>query len=186
MKRFVTRTTSLAGVVVLERRRFEDARGSFSRLFSDEDLHDAGWSDPVRQVNHSSTTRRGTVRGLHYQAQPHTEDKLVTCLRGAILDVAVDLRSGSPTFLQHVAVTLSADNRVSLLIPRGCAHGFQALTDGVEMIYLHSERWVESADRGIDPLDPGLSIAWPLEVELLSSKDRVLPRIDASFAGIAL
>ena len=161
MSRFTVRSTPIAGVLVLERSRIGDERGSFSRLFCPDELAAAGWHGSVHQINHSSTAREGTARGMHFQNPPHAEDKLVTCLRGAIWDVAVDLRQGSPTFLQHVGAELSDDNHASLLIPKGCAHGFQTLSDGVEMIYVHSAPYQAAAERGFCPTDPALNIAWP-------------------------
>ncbi len=162
-----------------------DARGSLTRLFCAEELAAAGWAGPVAQINLTVTARRGTVRGLHFQHPPHAEVKLVSCLRGEVWDVAVDLRRGSPTFLQWHAERLSADNGMALLIPEGCAHGLQALTDNVEMLYCHSTVHVAAADAGLNPLDPRLAIAWPLPPESLSARDAGQPLIDAFYPGVA-
>ncbi len=122
---------------------------------------------------------------MHFQNPPHAEDKLVTCLRGAIWDVAVDLRKGSPTFLQHVGAELSDDNHASLLIPKGCAHGFQTLSDGVEMIYVHSAPYQATAERGFCPTDPALNIAWPKPITLMSKRDAEFAALDlSSFTGL--
>ena len=176
----------IAGPVLLERRRFADDRGFLSRLFDPADLEPFGWHGPVRQVNETGTVSAGIVRGLHFQHPPFAEIKLVTCTAGRILDIAVDLRRGSPTFLKHVAVELSAENGRSFLIPEGFAHGFQALTDDVRMVYVHSQSHQADAEGGINPLDPALSIAWPLEVHGLSPRDRSHPPISPDYTGVTL
>lgn len=138
MFRFVITDLSFTGVKLIERQRLGDARGFFSRLFCAEELAVAGWHKAIAQINHTSTVQRGTIRGMHYQMAPHTETKLVSCIRGKVWDVAIDLRSNSPTFLQSQAETLSADNCCRMLIPEGLAHCFQAQTDDCELIYLHT------------------------------------------------
>ena len=183
--RFQVRPLGLQGLVAVQRQRLADARGSLSRLFCAQELAAAGWAWPVAQINHSVTLRRGAVRGLHYQTAPHAEAKLVSCLRGAVWDVAVDLRQGSPTFLQHRALELSVDNGTALLIPPGFAHGFQALSEGVELLYLHSAAHAPGFEAGLHPQDPALAVAWPLEVTQLSERDRSHPFIQpAAFEGI--
>lgn len=182
--RFTPVETGLAGPVLLERRRFSDDRGYLSRLFDPADLADFGWDGPVAQVNETGTLRAGIVRGLHYQNPPHAELKLVTCTAGRILDIAVDVRAGSPTFLRHVAVELSAENGRSFLIPRGFAHGFQALTDDVRMVYVHSASHHPEAEAGLHPQDPALAIAWPLQPHGLSPRDLAHPMIGPEFRGV--
>ena len=118
----------------VQRQPLQDARGLFERMFCADELAAAGWTQPIAQINHSVTRQRGSVRGLHYQRPPHAEMKLVSCLRGEVWDVAVDLRAGSPTFLQWHAEHLSPSNACALLIPPGFAHGFQALTDDAELL----------------------------------------------------
>lgn len=186
MSRFGVRATPLAGLMIVERRPRGDSRGSLTRLFCADELADAGWTGPVAQVNLTTTAARGTVRGLHYQRPPHAETKLVACLRGEVWDVVVDLRRGSSTFLRWHAERLSAANGVALLIPEGCAHGFQALADNVEMLYLHSVAHAPEAEAGLHPLDPRLAIAWPLPAAGLSARDAGHPWIDAGEAGIAV
>lgn len=183
MSRFDIRTTPLAGLVVVERQPRGDARGSLTRLFCAEDLAVAGWSDAVAQVNLTTTTARGTVRGLHYQRPPHAETKLVACLRGEVWDVVVDVRRESPTFLCWHGERLSAENGLALLIPKGCAHGFQTLADNVEMLYLHSVAHAPEAEAGLHPLDSRLAIDWPLPVAGLSARDAGHPWIQAGEAG---
>jgi dTDP-4-dehydrorhamnose 3,5-epimerase len=174
----------LEGLAVLERERFEDARGAFARVFCADELREAGMPFAVVQANHSRTAQRGTVRGLHYQHPPHAERKLVHCLRGAVFDVAVDLRRGSRTLLRWHGEVLSAANGRALLIPEGFAHGFQALEDDTELLYLHSRAYVPEAEGGIDPLDPALDIDWPLPPVGLSARDRSHARLESGYAGI--
>jgi dTDP-4-dehydrorhamnose 3,5-epimerase len=186
MSRFDLVDTPLAGVKIVRRQRVQDTRGSLSRLFCSQELAAAGWRDPVAQINHTVTVRAGTVRGLHFQHPPHAEAKLVSCLRGEVWDVALDLRADSPTFLQWHAERLSAENGVALLIPPGCAHGFQALTDNAEMLYLHSMPYTPAAEGGLHPLDPRLAMAWPLPLTELSARDAGHPNLDESFTGVRL
>lgn len=184
MSRATALPTPLAGLLRIDRQPQSDERGSFARLFCDDLFAQWGWKHPVRQINHSITQGRGTLRGMHFQFPPQAEAKLVTCLAGEVFDVAVDLREGSPTFLRWHAVRLSAQNRSSLLIPRGFAHGFQTMSDRVEMIYLHDAVYVPESEGGLSPLDPRLSISWPLPVTTLSERDAVHPRLDDQFTGV--
>lgn len=165
----------LAGLVCVQRHRRGDARGFFARLFCAQTLASAGWHRPIAQINHTYTAQRGTVRGMHFQRAPHAEMKLVTCLRGQVWDVAVDVRPNSSTFLRWHAQHLTADNGCALLIPEGFAHGFQALSDDVEMLYCHSAAYAPEAEAGLHPQDPSLGIAWPLPVEHLSARDAAHP-----------
>lgn len=184
--RFQPEPTALDGLTILTRSRFGDQRGFLSRLFCGEELPAFGWPGPVMQLNETGTADAGTVRGMHFQRPPFAEWKLVTCVQGRILDVAVDLRHGSPTFLKHVAVELSEDNARSLLIPAGFAHGFQALSDNVRMIYAHSAPFRAEAEGGLHPQDPTLGIEWPLPVQKLSVRDASHPLIHEDFEGLIL
>jgi dTDP-4-dehydrorhamnose 3,5-epimerase len=184
VKRLALTPLPLSGLMLVERQRLGDARGFLSRLFCAQELLAAGWTKPIAQVNHSYTARSGTVRGMHYQRAPHCEMKLVSCVRGEVWDVAVDLRAGSPSFLHWHAERLSADNGRALLIPQGCAHGFQALTDDVELLYCHSAAYHADADAGLDPRDARLGIDWPLAITELSARDAGHPGIDAAFEGV--
>lgn len=177
-------TTSLAGLQLVQRKRLEDARGYFSRLFCAEELAEAGFRLPVAQINQTLTRRQGAVRGLHFQHPPHAEDKFVSCLRGEIFDVAVDLRRDSPTFLRWHAEVLSASNQRSLLIPQGFAHGFQALSENCELLYLHSRPYAAQAEGALHVADPMLAIEWPLPVAELSARDAAHRYIDDTFRGI--
>jgi dTDP-4-dehydrorhamnose 3,5-epimerase len=176
--------TSLRGLIVVQRQLADDSRGFFSRFFCAEEFAAAGWVGPLAQINHSLTRTAGSVRGLHFQHPPHSEFKLVSCLHGEIFDVAVDLRRSSPSFLQWHAEILSAGNRRSLLIPGGFAHGFQALTEACELLYLHSAPYRASAEGGLNAVDPGLAIAWPLPVGERSARDSALTFIGPEFAGV--
>ena len=157
MSRFILTDLPLHGLKLVERQRLGDARGFLSRLFCAEELAIAGWIKPVAQVNHTFTARRGTVRGMHFQRPPHAEMKLVSCIRGEVWDVAVDVRAGSPTFMRWHAERLSADNGRALLIPEGFAHGFQTLTDGVELLYCHSAAYAAEAEAGLSMIQPCIS-----------------------------
>lgn len=175
MSAFEWHATFIAGLGVIKRCRHEDQRGWFSKLFCPDELAAVGWRGPVCQVNHSHTSRAGVVRGLHFQRAPHGEMKLVSCIRGAVWDVAVDLREDSPTRWSWHAEELSAANGRALLIPEGFAHGFQALDAESEIIYLHSASYVPSAEDGVHPGDPSLAISWPMAVSGLSPRDAALP-----------
>jgi dTDP-4-dehydrorhamnose 3,5-epimerase len=185
MNRFTLTDLPLVGLLRIERKPLADGRGSFVRLFCAEELAAAGWNKPITQINHSYTAKRGTVRGMHFQYPPHAEMKLVICLRGEVWDVAVDLREGSPTFLRWHAERLSAENNAALLIPEGFAHGFQTLTDEVELLYLHTHPYVPAAEGRIHPQEARLAIAWPLAITELSERDAAAAPLPADFAGVA-
>lgn len=141
---------------------------------------------PIAQINHTLTRMKGAVRGMHYQRPPHVEVKVVSCLHGEVFDVAVDLRRGSPTFLQWHGVVLSAANRRSLLIPEGFAHGFQALREDCELIYLHTAPYRPEAEEALNAEDPRLGIGWPLPITELSERDRNHGWIKQDYQGITL
>lgn len=184
MSRFDIVETPIAGVVALVRKPLGDARGAFERLYCATDLAPVLGDRTVVQINRSLTGEAGTLRGLHFQHPPHAETKFVSCLRGAIFDVAVDLRRGSPTYLAWHGRILSADNHESLVVPEGCAHGFQTLVDGCEVLYLHTAFHAPEAEGGLDACDPGIGVAWPLPVGARSQRDLALPP-SAGFAGLA-
>jgi dTDP-4-dehydrorhamnose 3,5-epimerase len=139
----------------------------------------------VAQVNRTQTARRGTVRGMHLQLVPHAESKLVTCLRGAAFDVAVDLRHESPTFLRWHGEVLSGAGRLTMFIPEGFAHGYQTLADDCELLYLHSTAYQSSAEFGVNPRDPRLAIAWPIEIAEMSARDASHPMLTDDYPGVA-
>lgn len=186
MSRFDFIPTPLGGLLVVQRKATEDQRGFLSRLYCADEFRLAGITKPVAQINHTLTRKKGAVRGLHFQHPPHAEIKMVSCLRGEIWDVAVDLRRGSPTFLHWHGEILTAANRKSLLIPEGCAHGFQALTEDCELIYLHTAAHHPEAEGALNVTDQRLSISWPLPIDDLSERDRNHPFISSDFQGIVL
>jgi dTDP-4-dehydrorhamnose 3,5-epimerase len=186
MSRFVITDLPLEGLKLIERKRLGDHRGFLARLFCAEDLATVGWYKSLAQINHTYTAQRGTLRGMHYQQPPYNEMKLVTCLQGEIWDVAVDLRAGSPTFLNWHAETLTADNSRAMLIPEGFAHGFQTMTDDVELLYCHSAVHNSEAESALNAQDPSLAINWPIKITDISIRDANHPLIDKNFKGVML
>lgn len=167
--------TSIDGVWLVRNECREDARGHFARTFCAEEFTAHGLPGTFVQCNLSFNTRRGTLRGLHWQAEPYSEGKLVRCTRGSVFDVAVDLRSGSATRRHWVGLILTADSADALYIPPGFAHGFQTLEDGTEVFYQMSEPYQEGKARGIRWNDPALTIEWPIPDVILSERDAALP-----------
>ena len=182
--RFQIVATSIAGLQILQRKPIGDSRGYLERLFCDEELGALVPGKRIAQINRSYTAGRGTVRGLHFQRPPHAEIKFVSCLRGQIFDVAVDVRYDSPTFLHWHAELLSADNLRTFVLPEGFAHGFQTLTDDCELLYFHTAAYQPAAEAGLNPQDPRLAIEWPLPVADLSPRDGAHPLLDDAFAGV--
>jgi len=172
MSRFNRLPTPLAGLAIIEREQIGDERGFFSRFFCGDELPEFG--GVIAQINHTLTRSKGAIRGMHFQRPPHDETKFVSCIRGAVFDVAVDIRPDSPTYLQWHGEILSAENARSMMIPGGFAHGLQTLTEDCEMLYLHDKPYAPEAEGGLNPLDPRLAIAWPLEVSQMSERDRAL------------
>lgn len=169
--------TSICGVTELVTHRFSDHRGSFHNAYRSQDPRfQQYWGErEVAQVNISRTSKIGTVRGMHMQAPPHQEAKLIRCLKGKVFDVAVDLRPSSSSYGQWHAIELSAQAGNAILIPEGCAHGFQVLEENSELLYLHSGAWVPEAETGVRFNDPELAIQWPLEATDVSERDCTLP-----------
>ena len=186
MSHFQIEETPLQGLKVIQRQPRIDSRGRFARAFCSEELLAAGWTTPVMQINHSMTNEVGSVRGLHYQKPPKAEKKMVLCLRGRVWDVAVDLRSNSATFFSWHAEELSAENNRAMMIPEGFAHGFQVLEKESELLYLHSEQYSPQQEEGLSPLDPRLSIPWPLPIAEMSNRDRGFPILTDKYKGVSL
>lgn len=182
--RFDIQSTGLLGLNMLVRKPIGDSRGYLERMFCVDELEDVFGARRVVQINHTLTKAKGTVRGMHFQYAPHAEMKHVSCLRGAVFDVAVDLRKESPTFLSWHAEILSADNHKTLAIPEGFAHGFQTLTDNCEMLYLHTTTYAPGAEAGLNPLDAKLAIAWPLPIVEISPRDAAHALIIDGFDGV--
>ncbi len=183
-RRLLLEATELAGVYALQRTPVTDDRGYFERLFCDDELADWLGGVPIRQVNHTLTRAAGTVRGLHFQAVAHAESKVVSCLRGEVFDVAVDLRRGSPTFLRWHVEVLSATNHRSLLVPPGVAHGFQTLVPDCELLYLHTAPFAAAGEGGVHPSEARVGINWPLAIAALSARDAAHPPLGDDFDGL--
>jgi dTDP-4-dehydrorhamnose 3,5-epimerase len=186
MSSFSIFDTPIKDLKVIERKRIGDSRGFLARIFCADQLKNVGWHTPIAQINQTVTRKRGAVRGMHFQNAPHAEMKLISCLRGEIFDVAVDLRHNSPTFLKWHAEKLSFENCRALLIPEGFAHGFQTLTDDCELVYLHSAPYTPESEAGIRATDSRLGILWPLDFSEISQRDLEHPLIDDQFKGIKL
>lgn len=186
MNRLTIKDLSLAGMKRVQRLPIGDERGFLARLFCAEELSTTGWDTPIAQINHTYTAKKGTVRGMHFQSPPHAEMKLVSCIRGEVWDVAVDLRHSSPTFLHWYAEKLSVQNGCALMIPKGFAHGFQALSNDVELVYCHSAPYTPESEAGLHPLEPRLAIAWPLPVIELSPRDNRHAMLTDAFEGVHL
>jgi dTDP-4-dehydrorhamnose 3,5-epimerase len=184
MSRFLIHETPLAGLKLIERKPIGDERGFLQRLFCQESLESLLGGKTIRQVNHTLTRKAGTLRGMHFQYPPHSEIKIVSCLRGKVRDVAVDLRKGSPTFLKHHVVTLSEDIPQSYFIPEGFAHGFQALTPDCELIYFHTADYDVASEGTLNALDPRLGIQWPAAITERSQRDEQHAMLTDNFAGI--
>lgn len=178
--------TALPGVVVVGTKPLRDHRGAFARLYCERELAPILGKRHIVQINHSRTASAGAVRGMHFQYAPQAEMKLVRCLKGVVWDVAVDLRCGSPTFLQWHAEELTPRSANMLVIPEGCAHGFQVQEADSELLYLHTASYAPEAEGGVSCNDPRLAIPWPLPVTDLSERDRNHTPITADFAGVIL
>ena len=183
--RFDIMDTPLSGLRILQRKPIGDSRGYLERLFCSEELQGLAPGKPIAQINHTLTSSSGTVRGMHFQRTPYAETKFVSCLRGEVFDVVVDLRQSSPTFLHWHAEVLSVDNHKTLVIPEGFAHGFQTLTDNCEMLYFHTATYHTEAEGGLNPHDPQLAIAWPMQVVGLSQRDATHPFLGNDFTGVS-
>jgi dTDP-4-dehydrorhamnose 3,5-epimerase len=170
--------TVLKGAFVLDLERREDERGFFARTFCQNEFADHGLKPVVVQANVAFNTLKGTLRGMHFQFPPHAETKLVRATRGAIVDIIVDLRPESPTYLQHVEVELTAENRRALYVPERFAHGYQALEDDTETSYQLGEFYAPDAESGLSPFDPRLRLTWPLPVSVISPKDAAWRLLD--------
>ncbi|OBG84433.1 dTDP-4-dehydrorhamnose 3,5-epimerase [Mycobacterium sp. E802] len=178
--------TRLPGLTVVESLPRRDFRGTFTRLFCAQELQPLLGGRQIVQINHSMTSKVGTVRGLHFQRPPHAEMKMVRCVGGRIWDVAVDLRSGSPTFLEWHAEELSHDDARMMVVPEGFAHGFQALEPESEVLYLTTAAYCPGSEGGLRPDDTRLAIAWPLAIHAVSPRDLAHPLISQEFSGVAL
>lgn len=178
--------TPLSGLRLILRKPMGDNRGYFERLFCSGELQTLLAGKGICQINHSLTIKRGSVRGMHFQHPPHAEIKIVSCIKGAVFDVAVDLRRNSATFMKWHAEVLTAENHASLFIPEGFAHGFQTLEDNSELLYFHTSEYTPTAEDGFNlkALIPG--IQWPEEIVDFSSRDACLPHLGLDFIGLTI
>lgn len=178
--------TPLPGAYLIEPLPFLDQRGFFTRVFCATEFREAGLDINIVQINHSGCGQRGMIRGMHYQIPPAAEVKMVKCIRGKVYDVIIDVRRNSLTFLHWYGVELSAENQNMLYVPPGFAHGFQALADNSEMIYLVTASYSPEHERGVRYNDPQIGIEWKLSVITTSEKDAQLPLLNRAFEGIKL
>ena len=186
MTHFEIYETPISGLDLLERYPIQDDRGFFERVFCQSSLQATLRGKAIRQVNRTLSLERGTVRGMHFQYPPHAEVKLVSCVRGEVFDVAVDLRDGSPTFLQWHGEVLSESNHRTMVIPEGCAHGFQTLTANCEMLYFHTAEYRAESEGAINAMDPKLGIVWPCRVSTRSERDAGQATLSDDFTGLKL
>ena len=170
--------TALEGAWLVDIEKREDERGFFARTWDRREFETRGLNPELAQCSLSFNPREGTLRGMHFQIEPHEEAKLVRCARGSIFDAIVDLRPASPTFKKHLGVVLTADSRRMLYVPEGFAHGFLTLEDGTEVFYQISEFYAPECQRGLRWDDPALAIAWPAAPRLVSERDRSYPDFD--------
>lgn len=175
---------ALSGVYTIDLNLLSDDRGSFARTFCKNEFEKIGYVKEFVQFNQSWNIKQGTIRGMHYQIPPFQEVKLIRCIRGAIFDVIIDIRKGSPTFLQHLAIELSEENNTMLLIPEGFAHGFQTLRDNTQLLYHHTEYYKPNSETGLRFNDEALNISWKLPVSVISERDQNHPLITQNFKGI--
>ena len=181
MKSFLT---PIADLIIVEKSINTDSRGAFSRMYCSEEFLSLIGQRQIVQINHSRTAAVGAIRGLHFQHPPYAEVKIVQCIKGRVWDVAVDLRANSPTFLTWHSVELSAFNSLALIIPEGVAHVFQVLEPDSELLYMHTNFYIQSAEGGVRFDDPRLAISWPLPITEISKRDASHDFIGAKFSGV--
>lgn len=182
-KRLSIIPTEFSGLYIIEPNAFKDERGTFSRVYCENEMQDI-FGKSIKQINHSITKERGTVRGLHFQYEPHAEIKMVKCIKGSVFDVVVDIRKNSPTFLKYFSVELTSENQKMLYISKGFAHGFQTLKDDTELLYLHSNIYTPTNEGALNIKDSLLNIKWPLGMANLSKRDEQHPFLTDEFEGI--
>jgi dTDP-4-dehydrorhamnose 3,5-epimerase len=178
--------TKIEDLIILNREPLFDDRGYFERLYCIDDSKSVLKNKKIEQINHSLTKKKGAVRGLHFQSPPFSEVKMVSCIKGEVWDIAIDIRKNSPTFLRYHAEILTATNNKTLLIPEGFAHGFQTLTADCEMLYFHTKKFNKDHDSAINILDPLLNINWPIEISEISERDRSHNMLNKLFNGIII
>lgn len=182
----IFKETKLKGAYIIDLEPFQDDRGLFARTFCQKEFEQIGHRREFVQFNHSRTSYKGTIRGMHYQKPPHAEIKLIRCVRGSVYDVIVDIRQDSPTFLEYIGVELTDRNLRMIYVPEGFAHGFQTLEDDTELIYHHTAFYAPGQEGGLRFDDPRVGIEWPLPPTVISEKDQNQINIPDTFAGIAI
>lgn len=178
--------TPIDGLYIIKRYPIDDERGSLERLFCSSELDIFMGNSKIKQINRTLTKNQGSIRGLHFQHPPYAEKKIITCIKGSVFDIAIDLRKNSPTFLQHHSEILTDNNLNSFIIPEGFAHGFQTLTNDVEMLYLHSNEYNKEHEGGLNINDPLLGIVLPESISDISYRDQNHPFLHKSYIGIEL
>ncbi|MGF7078351.1 dTDP-4-dehydrorhamnose 3,5-epimerase [Mucilaginibacter sp. UYCu711] len=176
--------TFIPGAYIIDAEPFNDDRGWFARTYCKNEFEKIGHQDEWLQINHSYTTEKGSIRGMHFQYPPYAEIKTVRCIAGSVYDVIVDLRESSPTFLKWFGVELSAENKRTIYIPKGMAHGFQVLEDNSQLIYCHSATYNQQSEGAILYNDKMVGIVWPLPVANVSNKDKGYNPLDINFKGV--
>lgn len=174
----------LSGLYIIDLTVLKDERGAFARTFCKKEFSEIGHNKEFVQLNQSWNTKKGTLRGMHFQNPPFREVKLIRCVKGAVMDVVIDIRKDSPTFLQHVSIELNEENKKMIYVPEGFAHGFQTLSDNSELVYQHTEYFVPNSEGGLRYDDPLLKINWPLPVSVISERDKNHPLLDKNYKGI--
>jgi len=177
--------TNFKNLYIVEPNFFKDERGVFSRIYCENEMHDI-FGKSIKQINHSFTKDKGTVRGLHFQYEPHAEIKMVKCIRGGILDMVVDIRKNSPTFLKSFSIELTQENQKMMYIPKGFAHGFQTLNDDTELLYFHSSIYEPLNEGALNIKDPILKLKLPMKITNLSKRDEKHKFLDSDFNGIEI
>lgn len=183
-KHFEILPTPIPDLHLIQRNPIGDGRGYLERLFCAEELRVLVQAKPIIQINHTLTSLKGTLRGMHAQRQPFAEIKLIQCLRGEVYDVAIDLRPSSPTYLHWHAEILSATNHRTMVIPEGFAHGFQTLADDCELVYFHTAPYHAEAEVGLNATDPKIGVEWPIEITCRSERDQALPMLEELTQGV--
>ena len=167
----------IAGHLLIERKTFSDFRGSLLKVFEDQDSAKLSFPEKIKQINLVESTHIGTIRGMHVQPHPFTESKLITCIKGVVFDVVIDLRKDSSTFLKWSAYLLDATNNHSIVVPSGCAHGMQALSENSTLLYVHTNDFTAKYESCLNPFDPDLAISWPISASVISQRDSKLPTL---------
>lgn len=184
--KFEFTNTKIPNLLVGSRSKFKNNVGTFERLFCQNEFKNNNLLENIVQINKNFTNFSGTLRGLHFQFSPHAEEKVITCLKGSVYDVALDIRKDSPTFLSWHSEILSQSNNRFMYIPKGFAHGFLTLEDDCEILYFHSEFYSQKNEGGIRYDDPKIKIKWPHKIKYLSDRDKAHPYLEENFKGIII